>query len=103
VKQVLRPHVETTHAIGIQDEFFRHNLDRHVTSPMPPLPSIPVISREPSCVPMVRGMISQGIIEQGRSVAVLPRSRKMAPPAKSERVKFPIYRVVVDWLYTFRV
>jgi len=22
---------------------------------------------------------------------------------KSERVKFPIYRVVVDWLYTFRV
>src|SRR5262249_41564577 len=34
------------------------------TSPMPPLPRRAVISWEPSCAPMVKGMVSHGIIEQ---------------------------------------
>src|SRR5215469_6842351 len=43
-------------------------LDGTTQMSMPPLPSSAVISWEPSWEPMVKGMISQGIIEQRRSV-----------------------------------
>jgi hypothetical protein len=42
------------------------------TSPIPPLPSRAVISCEPSCVPMVNAMISQGIIELRKLVDEKP-------------------------------
>ena len=99
--------LESATRSGVTLELLGQHLNRNITielqsrarytSPIPPFPSSPVISYEPSCVPMVKAMISRADYRttkvSGRITASVHR--------KSGRAKWKRARPVSEALLNF--